>query len=242
MTYRQWLLENILPFVNDSRREAILRIVAQRTRHFTLVLENFHHPHNISATIRSAECFGWHDIHVVENEVQYERNPRVNKGADKWMNINCYDQTEFNTPACFAALREQGFQIVATSPHGGSVTLRELDISRKTAIVLGAESTGISDYVKNNADAFLRIETAGFTESLNVSVTAGIVLEALTARAKSSEVNWQLTDFEREEVLFNYLSKLIEEIHLLENRLIKDHNIINPDRVYAQPANAHKSI
>ncbi len=235
MSYRGELLKNLLQFVNEGRQDLIAKAIAQRTKHFTLVLENFHHPHNISATIRSSECFGWQDVHVVENEVEYERNPRVNKGADKWLNIHHYDSKHFNTPECLASLKEKGFQLVVTSPHHQSVGLHELDITKKTAIVLGSESVGVSDYSLQQADALLRIDTCGFTESLNVSVSAGIIMQALNQRVRNEGVKWELNDHDREEVYFHFLDQLMENCHALESRYISDRQISDPKRVFASP-------
>jgi len=240
MNYRSWLLEKMLEFINEGRRDLLEKVISGRTRHFTLVMENFHHPHNISATIRSSECFGWQDVHIVENEVEYERNPRVNKGADKWLNIQHYSSKIFNTPDCFEVLKRKGFQVVVTSPHKSSVGLRELDITRKTAIVLGSESIGVSDYALEHADALLRIETVGFTESLNVSVTAGIIMETLNHRVREENIAWQLSDFDREEVFFYFLEQLLENCPALESRLLADNGLNPSQRVYPHEGFAHK--
>lgn len=216
MEDQQGLIDYLLQFLNENRRELLFRDINLRSKHLTLVLEDFYHPHNISATIRTADSFGLSDIHVIENKIRYENNPNINKGSDKWVTLNRYKEGVFNSPACIEKLKAEGYRIVATSPHQGSVTIRELDITVKTAIVMGAESYGVSDYVRENADAFLKIEMPGFTESLNVSVAAGIILETLTHRIRSGTVSWGLTPEEKQEVLLLKLSRLITDSHLLK--------------------------
>ncbi len=226
MDYQQELIDYLLQFLNENRRELLFRDINLRSKHLTLVLEDFHHAHNISATIRTSDCFGLRDLHVIENKIKYERNPRINKGSDKWIHINRYCETPFNSPKCIERLKSEGYRIVATSPHQGSYTIRELDLSQRTAIVMGTEADGISDYVMENADAFLKIEMPGFAESLNVSVAAGIVLETLTHRMRSDEsIHWQLTPEEKRELLLVNLSKMVPNSHLLEKRFMKDRGL-----------------
>ncbi|HEX4887327.1 MAG TPA: RNA methyltransferase [Luteibaculaceae bacterium] len=232
-SYRSALTHYLLQFLNDRRKELLFNDISIRTRHLCLVLEDFYHPHNISAAIRTSDCFGLMDIHIVENSIHYERNPGINKGSDKWMRVVRYTKESFNTPACLTALREKGYQIVATSPHEGSVDLRSLDIRQKTAIVMGAESYGISDYVKENADAFIRIDTPGFTESLNVSVAAGIILENLNYRMRNEpDINWQLTNDDRDQLLIQNLAKMVDDVDLLEVQFRERNQITSPDRVF----------
>lgn len=218
MAYREELIEYLLQFLNDNRRELLDRDVSLRSNQLTLVLEDFKHPHNISACIRTSDCFGLRDVHIIENKIYYENNPKINRGSDKWVNIKRYNQAEFNTPVCIDKLKSEGYKIVVTSPHKGSFSIRELDLSQKTAIIMGSEADGISDHAKESADAFLKIDMPGFTESLNVSVAAGIVLETLSHRLRNDGYNWQLSDDERAELYLINLSKMVPNYKLLEKR------------------------
>ncbi len=236
MDYQDDLIEFLLQYLNDNRRELLHRDLELRSNHLTLVLEDFYHPHNISATIRTADAFGLKDVHIIENTIPYERNPNINKGADKWVHLNRYTGSDNNTKVCFDRLKGEGYRIVATSPHQGSYTIRELDLSQKTAIVMGAESNGISDYVMQHADAFIKIDTPGFAESLNVSVAAGIVLETLTHRMRTSDINWQLNAEEKRNLLLNNLSKMVANCHLLEKQFMKDRGLTSEHPLFKQIA------
>lgn len=232
MAYKKELISFLFNFLNDNRKELLMKDLAIRSNHLTLVAEDFYHAHNISATIRTSECFGLRELHVIENNMNYERNPAVNKGSDKWIRIRRFCSQEFNTPNCYADLRSRGYQIVATSPHKGSVTVRELDISRKTAIVMGSEGEGLSEYAMENADVYLHVHMPGFTESLNVSVTAGIILEHLSWRMRNENINWELSDEEKDDLMLFNMDKTIPECFLLEKHFIAQQGLTIEPQVF----------
>ncbi|MES2627892.1 MAG: RNA methyltransferase [Bacteroidota bacterium] len=234
--YQQELIDYLLQYLNENRRQLLFRDLDLRSNHLTLILEDFYHAHNISATMRTADCFGLKELHIVENKIRYEYNPKINKGADKWIHLNRYCEQEFNTPTCLNRLKAEGYRIVATSPHQGSYTIRELDLTRKTAIVMGSEGDGISEYVKEHADAFLKIDMPGFTESLNVSVAAGIILETLTHRMRSEGHPWQLDEEERHKLLIGNLAKMVPDCNLLEKRFMEDRGIHEYEPLFKESA------
>ena len=94
--------------------------------------------------------------------------------------------------------------------------LQEFDITKKSAFVFGVEAEGISDIVKDNADGFLKIPMVGFTESLNISVAAAIILQDVTTKLRESTINWQLTDQEKKVLYFDWVKKTIKNVDKIE--------------------------
>ncbi|MCD8444098.1 TrmH family RNA methyltransferase [Tenacibaculum finnmarkense] len=216
----QGLLAYLEGFITENRKETFNRVLNERTRHFTVVLEDIYQPHNASAVVRSCDIFGVQDVYAIENRFTNKVSRHVAKGSQKWLNINRYKEDGDNTKACIEDLRAKGYQIIGTTPHTDSCVLSDFDVTKKSAFVFGAEKDGISDYIKQEADGFLKIPMVGFTESLNISVAAAITLNDVTARLRKTDLNWQLSNEEKRVLYFEWIKntiknpdKLIEYYH-----------------------------
>ncbi|MBE7687570.1 RNA methyltransferase [Tenacibaculum finnmarkense] len=216
----QGLLAYLEGFITENRKETFNRVLNERTRHFTVVLEDIYQPHNASAVVRSCDIFGVQDVYAIENRFTNKVSRHVAKGSQKWLNINRYKEDGDNTKACIDDLRAKGYQIIGTTPHTDSCVLSDFDVTKKSAFVFGAEKDGISDYIKQEADGFLKIPMVGFTESLNISVAAAITLNDVTARLRKTDLNWQLSNEEKRVLYFEWIKntiknpdKLIEYYH-----------------------------
>lgn len=204
-------------FTTAHRKDLFQKVLNERTRHFTVAIEDIFQPHNSGAVIRSCDVFGIQDIHVIESNYQFYASSQVAKGAQKWLDFSLYNKRHTNnTLNCIADLREKGYKIIATTPHNDSCFLQDFDIRQKSAFFFGVEKDGLSKDVMENADGYLKIPMVGFTESLNISVAAAIVLQNLTERLKKSEVNWQLTAVEKREKYLDWLKKSIKGIKKIE--------------------------
>lgn len=187
------LLEFLENHLTERRRELFEKVVSQRTRHFTAAVENIYQPHNASAVVRSCECLGIQDLHIIEKDHSFKASTGVVMGADKWIDLHYYK----HSTECISRLKDQGYRIIATTPHKNDCLLEEFDISQKTAFFFGEESVGLSKEVIENADGFLKIGMSGFTESFNISVTAAIVLHYLAMKLRQSEnIPWKLSEEE----------------------------------------------
>ena len=193
---KQELLVKLHPFISEERMQKFDLILANRTRHFTVAVENIFQSHNASAVMRNCDCFGVQDLHVIANDNQYELSKHVAMGAEKWVDMHSYYKKENNTQDCIDAIKSQGYQIVATTPHTDDVLLPDFDISKKSAFFFGTEKEGLSDLVMDQADEYVRIPMYGFTESYNISVSAALVLHDVVTRLKKSQVAWQLSEEE----------------------------------------------
>ncbi len=194
---KKQLFEEFAQYMTLERRVKIERNAQERTRYVTVVLEDIYQGHNMSAVLRSCDCFGIQDVHVIEERHQYFVREEIAKGASQWLSLHHYNQKNVNnTEICFDALREKGYTIVATTPHEKDMLIDALPLDQKVALVFGTEQQGLSAYALSHADAYVKIPLYGFTESFNISVCAGIALYELNRRLRSSSLPWRLTDEE----------------------------------------------
>jgi tRNA (guanosine-2'-O-)-methyltransferase len=204
-------LEN---FISENRQKRFLEILQNRTKHFTVVVEDVFQMHNTSAVMRSCEVFGIQEINVIEQRYSRVIDSQIALGAEKWVDVNQFANSE----TCMESLRNQGYQIIATTPHNESCLLHEFDISKPSALFFGTEKEGLSEAVMQQADGFLKIPMVGFTESLNISVSASIILQDITNRLRLSSVDWQLSQKEIFEKRLDWTRKTIKDIENVEQR------------------------
>ncbi len=216
------LIKHFANLVTEERWQLMNKIIADRTRYITVVLEDIFQPHNASAVLRTCDCFGVQDVHIIENRNQYTVNPDVALGASKWLNLEKYSEQEENTIACINHLKEKGYRIVATTPHIDDVNLEEFDLSKgKIALMFGSEQPGLTQTALNHADEFLKIPMYGFTESFNISVSASIILHHLRWKLNQSEIKWQLSNAEKDEILLNWLRQSIKRSDVVEKDFLR---------------------
>jgi len=213
-------------FVLDRRKELIDRIIENRTRYITVVLEDIYQSQNASAVLRTCDCFGIQDVHIIENRNKYELNPDVTKGCDKWLNLIKYKGPENNSLKALQSLKKLGYRIIATTPNHGSVHLEDFNLKKgKTAFFFGNEHNGLSEDIISNADENIKIPMYGFTESFNISVSAAVILHHLSNKLRNSNINWQLQEDEKLELKLNWLKKSIKNAGMLVKRYQTEHNI-----------------
>lgn len=216
MTETEKLISYLSQFITSRRVSTMDRVLENRTRFLTLALEDIFQPHNASAVLRSCECFGIQDVHIIENKNRYSVNPDVVLGATKWLNLHRYNTLPSNTIEAIGSLRRQGYRIIATSLVHKSTTLEDFDLNRgKAAIFFGTELTGLSGEMLDMADEYLYIPVYGFTDSFNISVSAAIILHHLTSRLRQSDVPWRLTPVEMLEIKLEWMKNLIKQSDLL---------------------------
>lgn len=208
-------LENIL---TDNRKERFLEVLHNRTKHFTVAVEDVYQLHNTSAVMRSCEVFGIQELNVIEERFGKRIDKQIAMGAQKWVDINRHDSVS----NCISTLKEQGYQIIATTPHEKDSTVEKFDISKPSALFFGTEKEGLSEEVMKRADGFLKIPMVGFTESLNISVSAAIIIQDLTNRLRRSDIDWKLTDAEILEKRLDWARKSIKDIKRIEARYFEE--------------------
>ena len=169
-------------FMTPERYAVLRKTVSMRTRYMTVLAENMYHGQNAAALIRHCEAFGVQEMHTVETLCPFEPNPDIARGTHQWVDV----RRHASTAEAIAALRAEGYRIVATTPHRESCTPETFDVARGPfALVFGTEHAGISDEAMAAADEYLRIPMCGLVESLNVSASAAILVYMLSQRVRS---------------------------------------------------------
>ena len=208
------LISFLEEFLTPERKALFNKVIDQRTNHFTVATEDVYQLHNTSAVIRSCDVFGVQNIHVIEERNRKKIDREIAMGAQKWVSLNRHHSGR----ECLSDLKNKGYQIVATRPHGKAVTLADFDISKPSAIFFGTERDGLSPEIISEADEFLQIPMMGFTDSLNISVSAAIILQQLTQKLKQSKISWELSEEEKTAVKFEWLSKTFKNLPELIKR------------------------
>jgi tRNA (guanosine-2'-O-)-methyltransferase len=211
------LVKYLSSFATEERFNIFRRVANNRTRYLTVVLEDIYQPQNASAVLRTCDCLGIQDVHIIENENKFELNPRIELGASKWLTIKKYNSSGNNSLEAIKELKKEGYRIVATSPHAKDLALENFCIAKsRAALVFGSEQPGISDVVKNYADEFIKIPMFGFTESFNLSVSAAIILHQLTIKMREApSIRWKLAQNEEESILLEWLKLTIKSSDLI---------------------------
>ena len=207
-------LSNLL---TPEKRERMEQVIRQRTSCIQVVLEDIFQPHNASAVMRSCECFGIQNLHVIENRNPYTLNREVAMGSSKWIHLHRYREPDGrNTERCLRNLRDQGCRIVATSLDPASIPLDALPLDRKMALCFGTEEDGLSPAILESADLHVHIPMFGFTQSFNISVSAALCLYELRRRLPESIPDWQLTEPERRQALLLWLRNSVKNYEIQE--------------------------
>ncbi|WP_419211807.1 TrmH family RNA methyltransferase [Maribacter sp. X9] len=215
------LLEYLEGFVSEKRKQKFLEVLSQRTNFITVAVEDVYQMHNTSAVVRSCESFGVQQAHLIEGRYGKRLDEEIAMGAQKWVDIHRYK----NSKQAIDSLRTQGYKIIATSPHAESSLLHNFRLDGKIALFFGTETKGLSDEVLSNADAFLKIPMVGFTESLNISVSAAILLQHLTTDLRNSDFEWKLAPEEVMEKRLDWAKKSIKSIDDILLRYQKDNGL-----------------
>jgi tRNA (guanosine-2'-O-)-methyltransferase len=204
-------LENML---TENRKEKFQKVLETRTNHFTVVVEDVFQMHNTSAVMRSCEVFGIQELAIIEQRYGKSIDKEIAMGAQKWVDITTFDSIS----DALQTMRNKGYQIIATTPHEKDCLLDDFDISKPSALFFGTERDGLSEEIMQQADGFLKIPMVGFTESLNISVSAAIIIQNLTNRLRKSDIHWQLSDKEVLEKRLSWAKNSIKDIARIEER------------------------
>ncbi|MBT8295368.1 MAG: RNA methyltransferase [Gramella sp.] len=210
------ILAHLQEYLTPRRKELFNKVLEERTDHFTVVAQDVYQLHNTSAVVRSCDVFGVQNVHVIEERIPRRIDKEIAMGAQKWVDINRYTSAK----ECLKKLRASGYRIVATSPHDDSQLLDDFDINTPAALFFGTEKDGLSDEIMKEADATIKIPMVGFTESLNISVSAAIILQSLTSRLKNSSVNWRFSEEEKIRIKMNWTKKTIKNSEQIIERFL----------------------
>jgi len=213
------LVKYLSDFVTERRVEQFNRVLEYRTRYASVILEDIYQPHNASAVLRSCDCLGIQDVHIIENNNKFNVEDGVALGSSKWLTLHKYPPQKNNTISVLESMKQQGYRIVATTLHTKSIDLDEFDIENgKFALLFGTELTGLTPEAISMADEYIKIPMFGFTESFNISVSAAIILHFLTHKLFRSSVSWKLSEEEIIALKYEWLMKTIKQPELIVKR------------------------
>lgn len=218
MTDKELLTEHIWSFVTNNKKQIFNQVIEERMRHITVVLEDIYQPQNASAVLRSCDCFGIQDLHVIEGRNTYKVNPKIVMGASKWVDVHHHP----TTTSCIDNLKEKGYQIIATTPHTNDVDIYDFNPIQKSAIFFGTEMNGLSDEVLEKADVFVKIPMYGFTESFNISVAAALCINQITHTLRKSNIDWSLSEEEKQELKLRWGKRCIRQPEIVQKEFLKN--------------------
>jgi tRNA (guanosine-2'-O-)-methyltransferase len=199
------LLKYLEGYLTAQRLQRFNAVLSQRTKHFTVATEDVYQLHNTSAVMRSCDVFGIQELSIIEEQNVKRIDREIAMGAQKWVDLHRFHSAK----TCIQAMKAQGYQIVATTPHTNDCTLDDFDFTKKSCFFFGRETEGLSDEVMAEADCFLKIPMVGFTESLNISVSAAIILQSVTNKLRQSDIQWQLSEEEIHQKKLDWIKKTI---------------------------------
>lgn len=211
-----WLLQ----YIGPERKAVMTEKLRLRTNALTVVLENIYQPHNASAVLRTCDCFGLQDVHVIENGYRFKSVPDISLGATRWLRVFRYPES---TKDALTKIKAKGYKVWATTPHQRSVTLDQLSLSpsEPVALLMGTEQTGLSEEALSMADEFVHIPMYGFTESLNISVSAAIAIHQLNEKLRKAP-GWELSPQVQQKVMIHWISGGIRNLPELKARFLNE--------------------
>lgn len=219
---KEVLISYLCEFITDKRKQRFDEVMANRMNHLQIIVEDVYQGHNASAVIRSCDCFGVQHVHFIENKNSLKVNDEIALGAEGWVTIHKHGGQENNTTSCIRSLKEQGFRIVATTPHTNACTIDKLPVDKKLALVFGTEKDGISDEVKEQADEFVKIPMYGFTESFNISVSAALCMYELSTRIRKEVNDFGLSETEKTDIYLDWLQNSISGVDIIIKKYLED--------------------
>ncbi|MGB3180376.1 MAG: RNA methyltransferase [Cyclobacteriaceae bacterium] len=220
--YDRQLMQYLSGYVTDNKQTLIDQNLRKRTRYVSVLLENIYKPHNASAVVRTCDCLGIQDIHLIEEKENYEINPYVVRGAGKWVDVHKY--LTGDTENCLKELKGQGYRIMATTPHRDGCRPEEVSLDTPLIFAFGNEHAGLSEAVLDMADGYVQIPQVGFTESYNISVTASICLYSAVTRLWSSGKEWGLSPREIEDIRLRWYRECVKNVESHEKQFAKNYS------------------
>lgn len=219
---KEKLRDYLFRMISDNKQQKFQEIIAYRTRYITVVLEDLYQSHNASAVLRTCDCLGVQDVHIIENSNRFQISHDIVRGASKWLSIYKYNQPQANNSVhCLKLLKEKGYKIIGTTPHKQDKNLEDMELSRPIAVVFGTEKKGLSMDAIRLCDGYMKVPMFGFTESFNISVCAGIVLHHLVWKLRCSNIVWELSPEEKLDLMIEWAFQVTGNRRLLKGEFFK---------------------
>ncbi|WGT68460.1 tRNA (guanosine(18)-2'-O)-methyltransferase TrmH [cyanobacterium endosymbiont of Epithemia clementina EcSB] len=158
--------------VIPKRYHRLKQVLDRRQPDLTVLTEDVHKPHNLSAIIRTCDAVGIFEVHSVNVTAELPTFSQVSQGSEKWIFLNVHPDTK----TAISHLKRQKFKVYAAHFSSKSLDYRQIDYTQPSAIVFGAEKWGVTEEAAQLADEHIVIPMLGMVQSLNVSVAAAVIL------------------------------------------------------------------
>lgn len=215
------LLEEFYKLIPEEKGQLFDTIAADRTRYLTVLLEDIFQEHNASAVLRSCDCFGIQELHVIESKNQYKVQRDIARGAGKWVDLFNYNEGDSPLMDAVNKLKSKGYKIATLTPDADAYSIFDVPLDQPLALSFGTEWEGISDEIREVADYKVAIPMYGFTESFNVSVSVALTLQALRRRLEESKHDWKLSDEEIDQIKLKWCQKYMRNGTVVKSELEK---------------------
>ncbi|WP_343605079.1 RNA methyltransferase [Fluviicola sp.] len=214
------LLRAFYDLIPEVKGQLFDDVASNRTRYLTVLLEEIYQEHNASAVLRSCDCFGIQELHVVESKNQYKVQRDIARGAGRWVDLFNYNEGTTPLMDAVSKLKSQGYKIAALTPDA-TLSVFDIPLDQPLALSFGTEWEGISDEIREVADYKVAIPMVGFTESFNVSVSVALTLQALRQRLVVSDLDWKLTEEEQTDVKLKWCQRYMRNGDVVRKELEK---------------------
>lgn len=216
----QQLLDAFYKLIPEEKGILFDKIACGRTRHITVLLEDIFQEHNASAVVRTCDCFGIQDVHVIEDRNRYKVQREIARGSDKWVDIHNYNLGDSPLKDAITLLKNKGYKIAALTPDAPK-TIYDIPIDQPIALSFGTEWEGISEELRKLADYQIAIPMYGFTESFNVSVSVALTLQALRKRLEDSTYDWLLSNKDEIDIKLKWCQRYMKNGNVVRKELEK---------------------
>lgn len=214
------LLQAFYELIPEVKGQLFEEIASKRTRYLTVLLEEIFQEHNASAVLRSCDCFGIQELHVVESKNQYKVQRDIARGAGRWVDLFNYNEGPAPLLDAVTKLKAQGYKIAALTPDA-ELSIFDLALDEPVALSFGTEWEGISDEIREIADYKVAIPMVGFTESFNVSVSVALTLQALRQRLIESDIEWKLSPEDQTDIKLKWCQRYMRNGDVVRRELEK---------------------
>ncbi len=223
--FKKLAIAKLEPLLTEKRQAKLARILKDRMTYMSVVLEDIYNPQNSNAVLRSCDCFGIQDVHIIENINPHEQRNEVSKGSDKWLSLHYYKEEGINNSIeCIKALKDKGIRVVATKATEDAVALRDFDVRKGPfALVLGNELHGITEEMDSLADEYIHIPMYGFTQSFNLSVAGALCIHHLRHELDQQAINWKLSPDEEVDVHLRWIINTLPNGDFMLKRMFQDY-------------------
>jgi len=170
--------------LTEERLAKFRQATKRRQNNLTVILENVHDHHNISAVLRTCDSVGIKEIFVLYTQdnldlTHLKLNKQTSSGARRWVDVNFYTDVD----ACFEHVRQNYDKIYSTHLEEDPTSLYSLNLTDSVALLFGNEHDGVSKAALKYSDGNFIIPQMGLVQSLNISVACAVTIyEALRQR------------------------------------------------------------